>query len=394
MLGNWEDKDTRAATFSGTKNGVQMCIRTLAPGALFVHCRAHVLQLCCVSAARCLPSLKNATLMSVWKMFQLAGTRQICKSNQVLHEATDRYTWATRILESQKHLVCWGLWRYNFVETLMMLSDVLPLLTCLSRALQAKTADLTIVASQLTYVQHSLQQIKEHPNDQEYLSTVHDTVTDLAIGVVDLETARENFNKNVLQQPYLDEVGRQISYRFKGTLGLLTAFSIFDPQKCPTDVQQLHKYGTAELEKLLKFYGETTEIEYEGNLFSTPADVERPRQDKSGKLSNWSSLRRRVCHWRNLQHCSWDVRQSVTFPNINILLSIAMVLPVSTATVERSFSDMKQIKDWLRNRLLPASMLKLMIIAIEGPPLHEVDFDAVLALWKAMKPQRLIWTEF
>ena len=87
---------------------------------------------------------------------------------------------------------------YNFVATLMMLSDVLPVLTCLSRALQAKTADFTLVASQLTYVQHSLQQIKERSNDQEYLSTVHDTVTDLAIGVVDLETARENFNKNVL----------------------------------------------------------------------------------------------------------------------------------------------------------------------------------------------------
>ena len=39
-----------AATFSGTKNGVQMHMRTLAPRAL--HCRAHVLQLCCVSADR------------------------------------------------------------------------------------------------------------------------------------------------------------------------------------------------------------------------------------------------------------------------------------------------------------------------------------------------------
>ena len=46
--------------------------------------------------------------------------------------------------------------RYNFVVTLMMLNDVLPVLTCHSRALQAKTADFTLVASQLTYVQHSL----------------------------------------------------------------------------------------------------------------------------------------------------------------------------------------------------------------------------------------------
>ena len=143
------------------------------------------------------------------------------------------------------------------MATLMKLSDVLPVLTCLSIALQAKTADFTLVACQLTYVQHSLQQIKECPNDQEYLSTVHDTVTDLAIGIVDLETARENFNMNVLQH-YLEEVSRLISCRFIDILGLLTAFSIFDPQKYPTDVQQLHKYSTAELEKLLKFYRETT----------------------------------------------------------------------------------------------------------------------------------------
>ena len=47
---------------------------------------------------------------------------------------------------------------YNFVATLMMLSDVLPVLTCLSRALQAKTADFTLGASHLTYVQHSADQ--------------------------------------------------------------------------------------------------------------------------------------------------------------------------------------------------------------------------------------------
>ena len=87
-------------------------------------------------------------------------------------------------------------------------------------------------------------------------------------------------------QPSLEEVSRQISFRFKVTLGLLTAFSIFDPQKCPKYVQQLHKYGTAELEKLLKLYGETTEIEYEGNVFSTPADV-----DKTETRYEWQAFK-------------------------------------------------------------------------------------------------------
>ncbi len=171
----------------------------------------------------------------------------------------------------------------------------------------------------------------------------------------------------------------------------LSLFSIFDPQKCPTDVQQLHKYSTSELEKLLNFYGETTEIEYEGNVFSTPADV-----DKTETRHEWKAFKLVIFEEKSLsleELATLFLRSEakcLTFPNIKIMLTIAMVLPVSTATVERSFSDMKQIKDRLRNRLLPASMFKLMIIAIEGPPLHEVDFDAVLALWKAMKPQRLL----
>ena len=192
-------------------------------------------------------------------------------------------------------------------------------------------------------------------------------------------------------QPYLEEVSRQISCRFKHTLDLLTAFSIFDPQKCPTDVQQLHKYGTAELEKLLKFYEETTEIEYEGNIFSTPADV-----DKTETRHEWKAIKLVIFELKSLSLKELATlfliseAKCVIFPNIKILITIAMVLPVSTATVERSFSDMKLIKDRLRNRLLPASMFKLMIIAIEGPPLHELNFDAVLALWKAMKPRRLL----
>ena len=360
-----------AATFSGKKNGVQMHIRTLAPRALFVYCRAHVLQLRCVSPAKCLPSLKKvfATLMSVWKMFHYSPKKfsalkemqalvnhpqlKMIKPSNILWLAHDRSVKAIRcstrpLIDTLEHIhedtgkpEALGMLRTmktcNFVATLMMLSDALPVLTCLSRALQAKTADFTLVASQLTYVQHSLQQIKKRPNDQEYLSTVHD----LAIGVLNLETARENFNKTVLQS-YLEEVSRQISCRFKDTLGLLTVFSIFDPRKCPTDVQQLHKYGTAELEKLLKFYGETTEIEYEENVFSTPADV-----DKTETRHEWKAFKLVIFEEKSLslkELATLFLRSEVkcvTFPNIKILLTIAVVLPVSTATVERSFSDMK-----------------------------------------------------
>ena len=70
------------------------------------------------------------------------------------------------------------------------------------------------------------------------------------------------------------------------------------------------------------------------------------------------------------------------FPEIFKLLNIILVLPVGTASVERSFSSMKQIKTRLRNRLNNANLAHLMRIAIEGPELSSVNFDEVLEVFK------------
>ena len=54
-----------------------------------------------------------------------------------------------------------------------------------------------------------------------------------------------------------------------------------------------------------------------------------------------------------------------------------MVLPVTTATVERSFSDMKLIKTRLRSRLGEETLNHTMRISIEGPDkLNSEDLDS------------------
>ena len=54
-----------------------------------------------------------------------------------------------------------------------------------------------------------------------------------------------------------------------------------------------------------------------------------------------------------------------------------MTLPIGTASVERSFSQMKLIKTRLRKRLSNLSLENLMKIAIEGTPLTDVDFKEI-----------------
>ena len=70
------------------------------------------------------------------------------------------------------------------------------------------------------------------------------------------------------------------------------------------------------------------------------------------------------------------------FPETWKLLNIMLALPVSTASVERSFSQMKLIKTRLRSRLSDMNLEHLMKIAIEGPPLTDVDFSEILDIFK------------
>lgn len=56
-----------------------------------------------------------------------------------------------------------------------------------------------------------------------------------------------------------------------------------------------------------------------------------------------------------------------TFPNMYHLLLLSLIIPSSTAAVERSFSLMNALCTPLRNRLTTASLDAVMRICHEGP---------------------------
>ena len=51
-----------------------------------------------------------------------------------------------------------------------------------------------------------------------------------------------------------------------------------------------------------------------------------------------------------------------TFPEIVKLIQIILCLPVGTAMVERSFTQIKMVKTWLRNQLSDDNLPRLMRI--------------------------------
>ena len=70
------------------------------------------------------------------------------------------------------------------------------------------------------------------------------------------------------------------------------------------------------------------------------------------------------------------------FPNLHTLAKICLCIPVATASVERSFSQMKLIKTRLRSSLKDTSLSHLMKIAIESPNvLTDSDLEEIVEVW-------------
>ena len=92
---------------------------------------------------------------------------------------------------------------------------------------------------------------------------------------------------------------------------------------------------------------------------------------------------------RNSQPSLQDILQSMQeyeayksiFPQMFSLMNILLAIPMSTATVERSFSPMKLVKNRLRNQLSDVSLPQLMRIAIEGPELTDINFEEILDIF-------------
>ena len=75
-------------------------------------------------------------------------------------------------------------------------------------------------------------------------------------------------------------------------------------------------------------------------------------------------------------------------PGLNTLAKVCLTIPVGTASVECSFSQMKMIKTQLRNRLGEANLLHLM--KIESPEtLSDAELEQIVDLWNR-KPRRIV----
>jgi len=66
------------------------------------------------------------------------------------------------------------------------------------------------------------------------------------------------------------------------------------------------------------------------------------------------------------------------YPNLYKLLQIAVTIPISSATCERSFSSMRRIKNWLRSSMGQERFVNLSILCIERDIANIIDTQVIV----------------
>lgn len=247
-----------AATFSGKKTGVQARLKKHASHAVFVHCHCHILQLACVQASNSTNGIKNVyiiplfgntsiTLRKEQDLFQRVlelPELKVIKPSDIRWLAHKRcvkavkasYTALVVTLDSNhqnfhepealglyKHLS-----QFNTVASLYLLDYTLPVVAKLSKSLQTKQLDLSMISGLVEAVLRSLD----------------DAITQATNWVLELLDSKDDLEQVTGLNITTDEISRfqekvgpfnlkNISNRFSSCHHIVSALAVFDPQTYP-----------------------------------------------------------------------------------------------------------------------------------------------------------------
>ena len=81
-------------------------------------------------------------------------------------------------------------------------------------------------------------------------------------------------------------------------------------------------------------------------------------------------------------------KKDKVFPLVYLLLTLALLLPVATATVERVFSAMNIVKTDLRNRMGDEWLNDSLLAYVEKDIFNTIDRETIMQRFQNMKPRR------
>lgn len=278
---------------------------------------------------------------------------------------------------------------YEFIFSLHLMRKVLGITNDLSKALQRKDQDIVNAMSLVNVCKERLQMMRES-NWDSLLAQISSFCEKHHIDVpnMDEDFARKGKSRRNAQvitnlhhyrvelfYTIIDKQLQELDDRFnEKNTELLLCMSCLNPSN------SFSAFDKAKLIRLANFYPqdfsphelEVLDDQFENYIIDMRSNIE------------FSSLKGIT----DLAEKMVQRRKDETYPLVYLLLTLALILPVATASVERVFSAMNIVKTRLRNRMGDQLMNDCLISYIEKDIFVSIDDEVIMNRFQNMRPRR------
>ncbi|XP_057798119.1 uncharacterized protein LOC131014237 [Salvia miltiorrhiza] len=237
---------------------------------------------------------------------------------------------------------------FDFVFTLHLMRSNLGITNELSKALQRKDQDIVNAMALVKIAKKRLQMMRDEGWDSFY-----DQVSSFCNKEnIDVPNMSDKFVARCRSRRKAPEVTNLHHYRFD------VFFSIIDMQ-------------------LMELNDRFSEIEALDDQLETYI-LDMHSTDGFGRLKGIGALAQKMA----------ETKKHEVYPLLYLFITLALILPVATATVERVFSAMNIIKNRLRCRMGDQRMNDSLVVYIEKEIFDSVDNESIIQMFQSMKTRR------
>ena len=428
---------------AGKHNGLQAHVTRANSKFLFVHCHGHIMNLClakaCEQTQKVVDHVQQITIAFEYSSKRQQFFREAIQANP---EAADplgnkkkismlcETRWSARgdsfstvkngifplvssleKLEEEKDEQASGLLavilQFPFVVTIVILAAVLQCTSLLSTKLQYETLDFNDAcryAKQTTskfekWVKESQAVIEEKEGenkDQEMCEPEFDKLFKEAQRIAQILGVNESFPREIRRRPQELAQYADLHDYFKKKVFLPFLETMIEQLETRLLRSQPHFRATDLLPSNMDFLLSDEQILAKLQpIFAQDS----PYYDDIVELGNIDTCQIEQEHWIALwretepekrPQRAIDCLNAVNidwYPNIKVVLIHFLTLPVTTCSVERSFSEMRLLKTWLRSTMTDTRLSSLALMHLQYD--EEIPFKELIKKWSQVK-SRLI----
>ena len=406
-----------AAAMQGQFNGLQAVLKEKEPLALYIHCHAHRLNLA-VSKACQIPEVRNffGMLANICEFIN-ASPKRIRHLERIIEEKAgtdhrkrklksfcptrwvEKHTAVAIFNELLPHILSLleelstdtdaktsanariyvaAVMSASFCVTLAVINNLMGLTANLSQILQERAQHLGDAVGRINDVIRRLKEKRE--NAEETFRNLFEKaeeiakLTDVEI-VVPRQAGRQHHRANIpaadpeeyyrrtVFLPFIDFLIEQLSSRFQDSPKVLDLQELL-PQHCREgSVERVCAVAT----------------QYERDLPDTARVVKFEIEEwmnEMGAEGKTLTLKESVA-----------LAKKMSLPNVVALLRLFAVIPVTTATAERSFSQLRRLKTYLRSTMTTERLTGLALMAVHREVKLEVE--QIISRFRDSKQRRL-----